>query len=207
MKVYAEGKNISSHSFSGLFTKGERFADTIIFLVGRTYKGVDMTKCSFMIRGVNSEGGEIQQILTPMVQGMHIALNWCVSDYFTAVAGELQLELRASKTADNGEEFIVKFTMAPVIVKDSPTGTNTVVPDTAEQALSAVSEAVSEGISQIQQTIDSFDASAIEARLDSMDANIEVFLARPEVIAVTKEQYDTIEHKANALYVIVKEVL
>lgn len=207
MRVYANGKNISTHSFGNVFVQGERYANSIVFVLERTYEGIDLLDCDFSIRGVNEAGGECQQILSPVSDKANVLLFWSVNEYFTAVAGKLELELRASFTAENGEECVLKYQMAPVTVSPSPEGSDAVIPDTSEQIISQINAAASEGVKQIQQAIESFDTEAIEERLDNMDSNIEVFLARPEVIPVTREQYDSTEHKKNALYVIVKEAV
>ena len=206
MRVYANGKNISAHPLSNVLVQGERYADTVEFVLERTYEGVELEKCTFAVRGVNSEGKECQQVLPSSSEGENIVVVWNINEYFTAAAGELELELRAGYTTENGEEGVLKFRMAPVTVAPSPSGSEGVVPDVAEQLLNEINNAVSEGVQEIQQTIDSFDTSAIEERLDTMDSNIGIFLSRPEVIPVTREQYNSIPHKKNALYVIVKEV-
>ena len=44
----------------------------------------------------------------------------------------------------------------------------------------------------------------VEARLDQMEEDTQTYLARPEVVALTREQYDAITPKQNSLYVIVR---
>lgn len=205
MEVYAKGKNIPTFTFGNLFTEGESYADTIIFYVERYYNGADLLDFEFSIKGVNENGYSAVQTLFPRDCGEYVALDWAVSDYFTVRAGKLSLELRACNVSAEPDDIIVKYVMPPVYVNPSPTGTNEVIPDTSEQVVSEINTAASEGIREIQTLIDSFDISAVEQRLDTMDENISVFLARPEVIPVTQSRYDTTVHKENALYVIVKE--
>lgn len=205
MEIYAKGKNIPTYAFGNLFTEGECYADTITFKIARYHEGLDMLGFSFSIKGVNESGYEALQTLLPRDDGEYVALDWRVSSYFTVRAGKLALELRASAGTEEADSVIVKYTMPPVCVNLSPEGTNAVTPDTSEQLLSEITEAVSSGIAEIQGVIDSFDISATEERLDKMDENISVFLARPEVIPVTQSEYESTEHKENSLYVIVKE--
>ncbi len=54
----------------------------------------------------------------------------------------------------------------------------------------------------VQEELDSFDIDETKERLDNMETDTAIYLARPEVIPVTSLQYSTIEHKKNALYVI-----
>lgn len=205
MEIYAKGKNIPTFAFGNLFTEGECFADTITFYIERFYNGIDLMDFSFLIKGVNESNYEAVQSLFPKDCGDYIALEWSVSSYFTVRAGKLELELRASNGKSEPENIVVKYAMPPVYVNPSPEGTNAVVPDTAEQLMSGIADAVASGVTEIQETIDSFDITAVEERLDNMDENISVFLARPEVIPVTRSEYDTTAHKQNSLYVIVKE--
>ena len=53
--------------------------------------------------------------------------------------------------------------------------------------------------------MDAFGLEATEERLDKMEADTAVYLARPEVVALTREKYESITVKADSLYVIVTE--
>lgn len=205
MEIYAKGKNIPTFAFGNLFTEGECFADTITFYIERFYNGMDLMNFSFLIKGVNESNYEAVQSLFPKDCGDYLALEWPVSSYFTVRAGKLELELRASKGTEEADSVVVKYAMPPVYVNPSPEGTNAVVPDTAEQLMSEITDAVSAGIAEINEAAAGFDIAAVEERLDNMDENISVFLARPEVIPMTQNEYDTAAHKQNSLYVIVKE--
>lgn len=205
MEIYAKGKNIQTYPFSTLFKQGEKFADTITFYIDRYYNNIDLYTCSFMLRGINANNGEAEQILLPEICNQYIKLNWNVSDYFTIVSGKLELELRAYKSVSEASGVIVKYKMPPIYVCPSPLGENIPTPDVEEQILNEISSAVSEGLTDIQQLIDSFDISAVEERLDEMDSEISIFMARPEVIPITQSEYDAIVKKENALYVIVEQ--
>lgn len=202
MTIRAKGKNIPAYEMGHLFRQGEKYAETICFEVDRFYNGIDLGECSFMIRGVNEDNGEAQQALVPEISGEKLLLSWNVSEYFTAASGRLLLELRAS---GGGGDIILKYNIAPIEVAPSPEGENVPLPSAAEQVISEINAAASDGIAGIQTVIDSFDLEATERRLDAMEENIGIFLARPEVIAVTAEEYESISHKENSLYVIVKE--
>ncbi len=206
MNIYAKGKTIPTYPFANLLKQGERYADVINFIIGREYEGRDLSGCSFLMRGINSENCEAQQILTPEVSEGSIALGWSVSEDFTAVSGRLLLELRASELSEDGTETLVlKFDMSPITVEESPTGENAVLPDTSEQLLSQIAEAADEAVSSIEEAGSKFDIEAVSERLDDIEQATQVYLARPEVIPVTQGEYNTLAHKENALYVIVKE--
>lgn len=206
MKVTANGKNIPTHSFGELFIQGEKLADTIEFVIDRSYCGTDLSGCTFCIRGLTEDGWELNQTLLPVVLDDRIHLSWRVSDNFTNRSGRLRLELRASRTGENDEELLVlKYHMPPVNVAPTIAGPNGPVPETAEQAVSQINDAVAEGLSELSDMQESFDLDEVMARLDAMDEAIAVFLARPEVIPMTAYEYAHSVHKANALYVITGE--
>lgn len=206
MIIYAKDKNIPTYALSGLLTQGEKYSDTIIFSAERFYDGKDLYGCSFIIRGVGGSSLEaVQPLVCSLAAEDRLELEWRVSDFFTAVAGELELEITASRITDGETELVLKYNMAPIKINPSPAGENAVVPDTAEQIKAEIAKQTDEGLEQIQALIESFDLAAVEERLDKMEADTAIYLARPEVVALTQEQYDRITPKENSLYVIVKE--
>ncbi|MBR2282797.1 MAG: hypothetical protein IJ874_00030 [Ruminococcus sp.] len=204
MKVKADGKNIATYAFGNLFIQGEKLADTIAISIDRYHDGTDLSECSFCIRGQTENGYEVQQTLIPVIGEDTITLSWCVSDSFTLNSGRLMLELRASRTDENDNDTLVlKYNMQPVSVKPTPSGSNGPLPETAEQAVSEINAAAAAGLDALSEKMDSFPIDEVTARLDAMDGNIAVFLARPEVIPMTAAEYAASVHKANSLYVII----
>lgn len=231
MEIHANGKNIPTYAFGNLFVQGENLADTITFVVDRYYCGKDLSLCTFAIRGVTEENWEADQVLPQEVDIRTIRLTWRVSDSFTYNAGKLTLELRASEVTENEANIVVKYSMPPVYVAPTIAGQNGPLPDTAEQAVSEINAAVGEGLDALQQKIDSLDVDALEAqltaateadlellseamdefdldevnaRLDQMEEDTQTYLARPEVVALTRAEYDAITPKENSLYVIIQ---
>ncbi|MBR6985221.1 MAG: hypothetical protein IKH75_17150 [Ruminococcus sp.] len=204
MEVYANGKNIPSYQFGDLFVQGEKFADTINFVIDRTYNGIDLVNCSFCIKGLTSENWEVEQVLPYMqlIGSNKISLAWNVSDNFTFNSGTLQLEIRASM----GDAVIIKYSMPPVQVKPAVNGKNGPLPETVEQAVSQITEATAAGLARLQQLMDEFDLDTVSARLDRIEEETATYLARPEVIAMTRSEYEAAQHKENSLYVITEEV-
>ena len=117
--------------------------------------------------------------------------------------------------------------MSPVNVKPTINGNNEPLPETNEQFINTMAVFTGECLEQLQNSVNSanvalqeivnnfnvwvqgqlnsFNLEEIKNRLDSMEADTAVYLARPEVIPVTRSEYDSIEHKKNALYVITGE--
>lgn len=205
MELIAQGKNIPTYPIGSLFIQGERFADTIYILIDRFYSGRDLSECTFTIKGETESGEIIEWVLLFETLETKLRLEWRVSDLFVQNSGRLMLELKASKVTDGTVQCIVKYDMSPVMVKPALSGTNEVLPDTAEQTISQVNQAAAEGLAEIRAEIDSFDLDSVNNRLDIMEDACMTFLGRPEVIAVTQQEYDSSEHKKNSLYVIIKE--
>lgn len=205
MKIYAKGKTIPTYQFSRLFVQGERCAELITFVLDRYHSGTDLMTCDFVIRGSTEEDWEALQGLTKELSEDKILLDWWVSDLFTLNAGKLELELRASRTSQDVEEIVIKFPMEPVNVLPAVSGKNGALPDTAEQAVTAIAAAVDQALTQMDETIERYDLEHTGQRLDQIEADTAVYLARPEVIPMTRQEYARSPHKANALYVIIDE--
>ncbi|MCR5729591.1 MAG: hypothetical protein K6G20_04445 [Ruminococcus sp.] len=204
MELYAKGKNIPTHPIGRLFIQGEKFGDTVKINLSRIYEGIDLAGFSFVVHGITSEGWEAVQALVVIVRNDKIVLDWDVSPDFTLNSGKLDLELRASGTY-NGVERILKFNMPSVEVIPTVNGRNGPLPETGEQLISQINGAAAAGLQEIQSEIEAFDLESVEERLDNIEADTAIYLARPEVIPVTQAEYDQSVHKQNALYVIVEE--
>lgn len=203
MEVFAKGKNIPTYSFNRLFTQGEIFADTISFVLDRFYNGIDIYYFTFVLTGVNESNGEAIQALFPEKRGEDkIVLKWSVGERFTKNSGKLELEIRASNYIDMDDYNVIKYNMQPVYVNESPNATNSVQPDSSEQLLSQIYDAVASGLEALSQMQNSFNLAVIERRLNKMESDTAIYLSRPEVIALTKKEYDAIVPKTDSLYVI-----
>ena len=226
MEIFANGKNIPTYPFSRLFTQGEHCADTITFVLDRFYNGIDLADCSFTLIGLTEDKWEVNQTLLPIISGEKLKLDWKVMSSFTVNAGLLQLEMRVSRN----DELILKFQMRPVFVSPALNKKNEPLPETAEQLISEINNAASEAMEKIQDKIGNldispyiselrqtakqylsmldekmaeFDLDETNARLDKMEETLAMYLARTEVVALTQEEYDSIPHNGNFLYVII----
>lgn len=205
MELTAQGKNIPTYPIGNLFTQGECFADTIYITVDRYYDRWDLSECSFSIKGETESGEVITAALLFKPMETKLRVIWQVSDLFVKNAGRLMLELKASNVINGTVKCVVKYDMPPVYVKPALEGTNEILPDTSEQIIGQVNKAAADGLAEIRAEIDAFDLDLVNQRLDNMDSACETFLGRPEVIAMTQEEYDSSEHKSNSLYIIIKE--
>ena len=61
-----------------------------------------------------------------------------------------------------------------------------------------------EAIELLSEAMDEFDLDEVNARLDQMEEDTQTYLARPEVVALTRAEYDAITPKENSLYVIIQ---
>lgn len=228
MEVFANGKNIPTYSFGNLFIQGEKFADTLIISLERFHNNSDISGYKFMVAGLTEDDYEINQVIMPESIGEeYIRLKWNVSGDFTARAGKLRLELRAMEETDGIMNTVIKYDMPPVSVKPTIEGKNEPLPDTNEQFINSISVVTADCMEQlqssinsanaalqdivnnfnvwVQEKINSFNLEETEKRLDRIEADTAVYLARPEVIPVTRSQYNSTAHKKNALYVITGE--
>ncbi|MDE6425825.1 MAG: hypothetical protein K2K89_06780 [Ruminococcus sp.] len=228
MNVFSNGKNIPTYSFGNLFVQGEKFADTINISLERFYNNSDISGYKFMIVGLAEDDSESNQVIIPeIIHDNLINLKWNVSEDFTARSGKLRLELRAFEETDGEINTIIKYDMSPVNVKPTINGKNEPLPETNEQFINSMAVVTGECLEQLQNSvnsanvalqesinnfniwvqgqINSFNLEETKNRLDSIEADTAVYLARPEVIPVTRSQYNSIEHKKNALYVITGE--
>lgn len=227
MNVFSKGKNIPTYSFGNLFVQGEKFADTINFSLERFYNNSDIGGYKFMITGLTEDGFEVSQVIASEVEDNAVNLRWNVSENFTARAGKLRLELRAFQETDGEINTIMKYDMSPVNVKPTINGINEPIPETSEQFINNMAVFTGECLEQLQDSvnsanlglqesinnfnvwvqgqINSFNLEETKNRLDRMEADTAVYLARPEVIPVTRSQYNSAVHRKNALYVITGE--
>lgn len=207
MQITANGKNIDTHLIKNLLIQGEKLSETVTFTVDRFYNGNDLSLCNFFIRGVTDKNEEAQQGLITQISEEKITLIWKISEFFTATAGTLRLEIRAvllSET-DESETLVLKYDMPPIFIKPSPVGSNTPMPSTTEQAINSIAAAVSDGLNEIHSLIDSFDTESFSKRLDEIDSALKELLSRPVIKPITENKYKTTEHEDNVLYIIVKE--
>ena len=205
MELIAQGKNIPTYPIGSLFIQGESYADTIYIVVDRFYNGWDLSECSFVIKGETESGEIVTSVLLFETQDDKLRLEWAVTGLFTQNSGKLMLEITASMVKNGMLRCIVRYDMPPVKIKPALTGTNEVIPDTAEQTISQVNQAAADGLAEIRAEIDAFDIDSVSRRLDIMEEACMTFLARPEVIAVTQAEYDASEHKQDSLYIIIEE--
>lgn len=205
MELIAKGKNIPTYQIGSLFIQGESYADTIHIVIDRFYNGWDLSECSFVIKGETESGKIATSVLLFETLDDKLRLAWEVTGLFTRYPGKLMLEITASMIKNGMLLCVVKYDMPPVNIKPALTGTNEVIPDTAEQTIAQINQAAADGLAEIQTEIDAFDIDSVNSRLDAMEEACMTFLARPEVIAVTQSEYDSSEHKADSLYIIIEE--
>lgn len=227
MDIFSKGKNIPTYSFGNLFVQGEKFADTINIFLERFYNNTDISGYNFMIVGLTEDNYEANQGIIPEVTDDYVNIKWNVSEDFTARAGKLRLELRAFLETAGVVTTVIKYDMSPVNVKPTLNGKNEPLPDTNEQFINHMAVVTGECLGQLQNSVNSanmglqeivnnfnvwvqgqissFNIEETKKRLDDMEADTAIYLARPEVIPVTRQEYDSIAHKKNALYVITEE--
>lgn len=138
VKLTANGKHIDTLAIRNLFVKGEKNANSIFIDVDTVYEGVPLNNCAFILRGVTEDGYMIEQVLPKILDDDKIIINWIITDSFTSVKGEMKLEIRAVLN----DELVLKYTMNPIEIADSPSGTNMPSLDVIDDALNSVQSSV-----------------------------------------------------------------
>ena len=136
MILRANHKYIDMSDVGHLLACGEKNADILTFQISQFYHSIDLSECTFIIRGVNSACNLIEQTLRKQIKDSSIFLTWTVDEYFTAVSGVLKLEIRGIK----GDELVIKYDLSDIFVRESAVGEGLPQPDMIEKAISEMSE-------------------------------------------------------------------
>ncbi len=203
MLIVADGKNIDTLPFQNLFVQGEKLSEQIIFRIARHYYERDLLNCVFIIKAVNEKNEISEQVLKVINRESHIDLKWNVSSLFTAVSGKLNLEIQALDSTFGDEKYVLKYILPPVYVRKAVTGDNVPAPDLKEQAIEEINTAVSDGLNNIDNKIQSFDTSGFENRLDNLANSVQGLEEGIKIMALTLDEYNLIIHHDDILYVII----
>ena len=136
MILRANQKYIDMSDVGHLLACGEKNADILTFQISQFYHGIDLSECTFIIRGVNSARNLTEQTLRKQIKDGSIFLTWTVDEYFTAVSGVLKLEIRGVR----GDELVIKYDLSDIFVRESAVGEGLPQPDMIEKAISEMSE-------------------------------------------------------------------
>lgn len=190
MLCKTNGKQIDSSNISMLLVQGEHRSQVIDFEVPRIYDSIDLSDCTFILRGVSGEA-QTEQPLTKTLSGEAITLTWIPDRIFTANAGPLRLELRAvtpAETEEEAPELVVKFSMAPILIRETAEAGEQLTADEADQAITRLSIALNDAIA-------------------AMEAQSRILLANSVYIEVlTESDYDALETKdESTLYAVLPD--
>ena len=203
MTIISDGKNIDTLPFKNLFVQGEKLSEKITFRIPRYYKDTDLLPCIFIIKGVNEKNEVAEQVLAVSNKISSLELEWNVASIFTNVSGKLNLEIQALISNGGELSYSLKYILPPVYVRESPNGENIPVPDVKEQTISEINSAVSAGLSEINQKIESFDTAVIENRLNAVESSVNTLESQIKIQSLTLSEYNTESHSDNILYVII----
>lgn len=154
MQLIAKNKTIDTSPIYYLLIEGEHNADNIDFVVDRYYSDdVSVEDCTFIIKGVNSKGNQIEQVLEKSIYDDKVILKWTVSRDFTATAGILKLEIRGVIKMLENETLVIKYSMPAIEVRSSGKGSGLPDIDLIEQAVNSLQLTVNEGITNIHNFV------------------------------------------------------
>ena len=203
MIIVSDGKNIDTLPFQNLFVQGEKLSEKITFRIPRYYNDKDLLPCIFIIKGVNEKNEVAEQVLAVSNKISSLELEWNVASIFTSASGKLKLEIQALISNGGELSYSLKYILPPVYVKESPNGENIPIPDVKEQTISEINSAVSAGLSEINQKIESFDTTEFDNRLDTVESSLNNLESQIRIEAMTLSEYNTESHSDNILYVII----
>lgn len=211
MKIYAEGKFINSFPLSFFLTQGEQNADVIEFVVPRFYEAVDLAECTFVLTAVNAAGTQLESVLTKETNSETLTLTWNINGYFTAVAGLLDLGMRAvrsdaSHAAGEYDEtaVVLKYALSPVFVREAISGTEGLpTPDLIAQSLDQLAILLEDALDKIAAEATALGLTALSERIDILEDRT---ATEAHIIALTQAEYDALETVDDTcLYVILSE--
>lgn len=136
MKLKTIGKRLITEPVSASLIQGENGVNRMEIHTPRTVDGTDLGGYVFKIRGNDSKGGLVEQVLEKEVKEAEIILLWEISARFTALAGSLALELIGLNPS--GSE-IVKFSAADITIRETLDVPPVDNPPAFEQALNDIS--------------------------------------------------------------------
>ncbi len=125
----ANGKFIDTLPLKNLFSLNEHCADMITIEVDSSYKNLNLSNFTFVMRAVTPSGAEIETTLLKIApdDDSILWLVWEVSREFTNEAGTLFLDLYAYKyddpTADPTEtppDYLLRYQLPPIEIREIP---------------------------------------------------------------------------------------
>ncbi len=193
----AIGKFIDTLPLKHLLSLEESQADTVIIEVDRYYNHHDLMNFVFVMRGVTESGTETQTELAAsgFADEDTIRLTWNISSLFTTEPGTLFLDLLAYQYEDpetdasqNPPDYILRYQLPPVQIRDIPKGTSEA---TDQDNYTAFWIQVKTALSNLQ--------TAVAAQ----SAQIQELQNRISILVMTKAEYDELDPPdPNTLYVL-----
>lgn len=146
-QIHLHGKAFNNNDFKGLVIGGQTNADTIRFVIPKTFANeIDFSSddWTFSITYENKEGQGDTALLTKSLsaEGANIYLDWKPGQTATQVAGKLLCQIAGTKKAS--DEVVARFTCTPfaVYVDEwlNPDPITQTLPSVIEQALELMAE-------------------------------------------------------------------
>lgn len=136
MELKTIGKRLATEPIKASLVQGENGVNRMEIHTPRYLDDMELTDFVFKIRGNDSKGALVEQVLEKTVTDGEIILIWEVSARFTAVAGPLALELDAISPDGGG---LVKFSAADITIRETLGMPPVPAEDIFEKALNDIS--------------------------------------------------------------------
>jgi hypothetical protein len=131
MQLNVTGKHIDTSPAKNLLVQGEENADIIPIVVPKVYGALNLSTLTWVMRAVSEKNTLVEGTCTATADGDNLNISWVVSAPFTAVDGNIKLELCGT----SGTDTIIKLTGDDIYVKPKATGEYTPPTDVFESTL------------------------------------------------------------------------
>lgn len=118
MQLTVANKKIDTSPIKNLIVQGEINADVIPIVVPKTYGTLDLSTLAWVMRAVSEKNTLVEGACTATADGDNLNIGWTVSAPFTAVDGNIKLELCGA----SGTDTIIKLTGDDIYVKPKASG-------------------------------------------------------------------------------------
>lgn len=100
MIISSSNKTINTYPLLNLLREGENNADTVTIQLPLQYGDVDLSQLSYTIYGTTCTS-QASEILTKIVNGDHVLLNWKISSDFTRIGSPVSIMLKGYNADSN----------------------------------------------------------------------------------------------------------
>ena len=143
MKIAVTSKQLNAEALDFYLVQGEKGSTVVLFSLPLEIDEFDLTELNYTIRGSISEYSTLaQQALNKSTEDGHLTLVWVISENFTALSGEMQLELVGTNA--NATQVISFLATSPIHIQKGALEGYEPPQDVLQSALNSIAQSVAE---------------------------------------------------------------